>query len=91
LIKATTKDEQQCRVRSGTDNPCLRPAVVKVRGVPFCEPCAREQEAYFAIGEITEATSQRLADKESLVDMLGWMRRIRRRRRIVGTHKPDAA
>jgi hypothetical protein len=91
LIKATTKEEQQCRVRSGTDNPCLRPAVVKVRGVPFCEPCAREQEAYFAIGEITEAISQRLADKESLVDMLGWMRRIRRRRRIVGTHKPDAA
>ncbi len=91
MIKATTKEEQQCRVRSGTDNPCLRPAVVKVRGVPFCEPCAREQEAYFAIGEITEASSQRLADKESLVDMLGWMRRIRRRRRIVGTHKPDAA
>jgi hypothetical protein len=89
LIKATTKEEQQCRVRSGTDNPCLRPAVVKVRGVPFCEPRAREQEAYFAIGEITEASSQRLAEKESLVDMLGWMRRIRRRRRIVGTHKPD--
>jgi hypothetical protein len=28
--------------------------VVKVRGIPFCEPCAREQEAYFAIGELTE-------------------------------------
>jgi hypothetical protein len=42
-------------VRSGTDYPCLRPAVVKVRGISFCEPCAHEQEAYFAIGELTEA------------------------------------
>ena len=74
MIRATTKQEkQQCRVRSETDNPCLRPAMVKVRGILFCEPCAREQEAYFAIGEITEASSQRLDDKESLVDMLGWM------------------
>ena len=47
--------------------------MVKVRGILFCEPCAREQEAYFAIGEITEASSQRPDDKESLVDMLGWM------------------
>ena len=54
LIKTTNKQEEQCRVRSGTDNPCLHPAVVKVSGVPFCEPCAREQEAYFAIGELTE-------------------------------------
>jgi hypothetical protein len=54
LIK-TTSEEEQCTVRSGTDNPCLRPAMVKVRGIPFCEPCAREQEAYFAIGELTEA------------------------------------
>jgi hypothetical protein len=28
--------------------------VAKVRGVPFCERCAREQEAYFAIGELTQ-------------------------------------
>ena len=74
MIRATTNQEkQQCKVRSGTDEPCLRQPVVKVSGVPFCEPCAREQEAYFAIGEITEASSQRLDDKESLVDMLGWM------------------
>ena len=44
-----------CRVRSGTDHPCPRPAVVKICGVPFCERCAREQEAYFAVGELTQA------------------------------------
>jgi hypothetical protein len=27
--------------------------VVEIRGVPFCERCAREQEAYFAIGEMS--------------------------------------
>jgi hypothetical protein len=91
LIKTTNNQEQQCKVHSGTDNPCLRPAVVKVRGVPFCEPCAREQEVYFAIGEITESSSQRRDDEESPVDMLESMRRIRRRRRMVGNHEPDAA
>jgi hypothetical protein len=25
---------------------------VEIRGVAFCGPCAREQEAYFAIGEL---------------------------------------
>jgi hypothetical protein len=53
LIK-TTSEQEQCKVRSRTDNPCLLLAVVKVSGVPFCEPCAREQEAYFTIGELTE-------------------------------------
>jgi hypothetical protein len=92
LIRATTKlEKQQCTVRSGTADPCLRPAAVEVSGVPFCELCAREQEAYFAIGKITEASSQRLDDEELLVDMLESMRRIRRRRRTVGTHEPDAA
>jgi hypothetical protein len=41
-----------CQVRSRTDRPCVRPAVVKILGVPFCERCASEQEAYFAIGEL---------------------------------------
>jgi hypothetical protein len=88
LIRATTKQEQQCRVRSGTDNPCLRPAVVKVRGISFCEPCAREQEAYFGIGELTEAP-EGLRD-ESLVELLNRMRHTTRRR---GVHadEPDAA
>jgi hypothetical protein len=25
---------------------------VEIHGIPFCEPCAREQEMYFAIGEL---------------------------------------
>jgi len=25
---------------------------MEIRGVAFCGPCAREQEAYFAIGEL---------------------------------------
>ena len=90
MIK-TTSEQEQCKVRSGTDNPCLRLAVVKVSGVPFCEPCAREQEVYFAIGEITGASSTWLDDEESLVDMLEWLRRIRRRRCTLGNHEADAA
>jgi hypothetical protein len=61
-------------VRSGTDHPCRRPAVVKIRGVPFCEPCAREQEAYFAIGELTEAPQPR-GYTETLASILDRMRR----------------
>jgi hypothetical protein len=88
LIKTTNKQKEQCRVRSGTGNPCLYPAVVKVSGVPFCEPCAREQEAYFAIGELTE-TPEGLRD-EPLVALLNRMRRTTRGR---GVHadEPDAA
>ena len=41
-----------CQVRSRTENPCPRRAVAEIRGVAFCGPCAREQEAYFAIGEL---------------------------------------
>ena len=87
MIKTTTKQEQ-CKVRSGTDIPCLRPAVVKVRGVPFCEPCAREQEAYFAIGELTEAPEG--LREEPLIELLNRMRLTTRRR---GAHpgRPDAA
>jgi hypothetical protein len=43
-----------CQVRDKTGNPCPRRAEVKILGVAFCGPCAREQEAYFAIGELTE-------------------------------------
>jgi hypothetical protein len=52
LTQATTKPAP-CQVRSKTESPCLHRAVVEVWGVPFCEACAREQEAYFAIGELT--------------------------------------
>ena len=88
MSRATNKQGKQCKVRSGTDNPCLRLAMVKVRGIPFCEPCAREQEAYFAIGKLTEAP-EGLRD-EPLVEMLNRVRRTTRRR---GVHadEPDAA
>jgi hypothetical protein len=88
LIKTTSEQEEQCKVRSGTDNPCLRLAVVKVSGVPFCEPCAHEQEAYFAIGELTEVPDG-LREKP-LVELLNRMRRTTRRR---GVHadEPNAA
>ena len=41
-----------CQMRSKTENPCPQRAAVEIRGVPFCGPCTREQEAYFAIGEL---------------------------------------
>ena len=40
-----------CQVRSKTEHPCPHQAVMKIWGIPFCEACAREQEAYFAIGK----------------------------------------
>jgi hypothetical protein len=43
-----------CQVRSRTQSPCLDQAVVEILGIPFCEACAREQEVYFAIGELTQ-------------------------------------
>ena len=93
MIKTTKEQEQQCRVRSGTNIPCLRPAVVKVRGIPFCEPCAREQEAYFAIGELTEAPEGLRGLREGpLVELVNRMRRTTRtRRRRVHADEPDAA
>jgi hypothetical protein len=45
-------------MRSKTENPCLHQAVVEIRGIPFCEACAREQEAYFAVGELTQETQR---------------------------------
>ena len=53
LKTETTAELGLCQVGSRTDHPCPRQAVVKIRGVPFCERCAREQEAYFAIGEMS--------------------------------------
>lgn len=44
-----------CQVRIGTESPCLRPAAVEIEGVTFCERCARQQEAYFTVGELTQA------------------------------------
>jgi hypothetical protein len=69
LIQATPK-RVPCQVRSKTQSPCLHRAVVEIRGIPFCEACAREQEAYFAIGELTRKETQGLRS-EPLSKTLG--------------------
>jgi hypothetical protein len=53
LAGATTKPGP-CQVRIETDHPCPHRAVTEIWGMPFCESCAREQEAYFAIGEMSQ-------------------------------------
>jgi hypothetical protein len=78
LIQATKR--VPCQVRSKTESPCLHRAVVEIRGIPFCEACAREQEAYFAIGELTREESQGLRSKppsETLGETLEGIRRQR--------------
>ncbi len=68
-----------CEVRSKTDSPCYRRAVVDIGGVAFCGPCAREQEAYSAIGELTqeEEDETRGSASKLLVEALERLRRER--------------
>ena len=63
MIGATTK-VGLCQVRSKTDRPCPHQAVTKIWDIPFCETCAREQEAYFAIGELTMQVQGLTSDPE---------------------------
>ena len=53
-----------CQVRSKTKHPCPHQAVTKIWGIPFCESCAREQEAYFAIGKLTMQPQGLASDPE---------------------------
>jgi len=53
-LTQATRTPGSCQVRSKTESPCLHRATVEIRGIPFCEACAREQESYFAIGELTQ-------------------------------------
>jgi hypothetical protein len=57
---------------------------VEIRGIPFCGACAREQEVYFAIGELTHEETRDLRGEplskslgERLGEMLNGMRRQR--------------
>jgi len=50
---------------------------VEILGVAFCGACAREQEAYFAIGELTELEDARDLRSGPLVEALERMRRDR--------------
>ncbi len=64
-----------CQVRSKTESPCPHPAVAEIRGVAFCGPCAREQEAYFAIGEIVARGEARGTRGRALAEALERLRR----------------
>ena len=65
-------------MRSRTDSPCPRTVEVEILGVAFCGACARAQEAYFAIGELTheEDEAQGFRSK-ALTEALERMRRER--------------
>lgn len=52
------QEPEVCWVRSSTNDPCGRPATVKIQGVPFCERCAREYEGYAAIGMLTDSAHE---------------------------------
>jgi predicted Fe-S protein YdhL (DUF1289 family) len=66
-----------CQVRSKTESPCSRRAQVDILGIPFCEACAREQEAYFAIGELTQEEEVQGFGSKPLAEALERMRRER--------------
>jgi len=55
-----------CQVRSKTDHPCPHRAVTEIWGMPFCERCAREQEAYFAIGTFAMQPQELASNLERL-------------------------
>ncbi len=76
LFLAEAKQEP-CQVRSRTDSPCSRRAEVEILGVAFCGPCARRQEAYYAIGELTQQEEVRGLRSGPLVEALERMRRDR--------------
>jgi hypothetical protein len=59
----TEAKQEPCQVRSRTNSPCPRRAEVEIMGVAFCGPCARQQEAYFAIGELTHEEGRDLRSK----------------------------
>ena len=80
MVNAVTQ-QRPCQVRSRTQSPCLHQAGVEIRGIPFCEACACEQEAYFAIGELTQEETRDLRGEplskslgETLGEMLDGMR-----------------
>jgi hypothetical protein len=74
-----------CQVRVYTESPCSRIAEVEILGVAFCGPCARQQEVYFAIGELTHEEWQDLRSKP-LTEVLE-----RKRRERVGSTNGTAA
>jgi predicted Fe-S protein YdhL (DUF1289 family) len=88
-----------CQVRSRAESPCLRSAEVHILGVAFCGPCARQQEAYFAIGELTDEEERHVLRCRALAEALKMMRRERAgvketmaaelHHRLVGAREPE--
>ena len=76
MTEAVTKPGR-CQVRSKTESPCPRSAEVEILGVAFCGPCARRQEAYFAIGELTQQEEARDLRSKALAVVLERKRRER--------------
>jgi hypothetical protein len=50
---------------------------VEILGVAFCGPCAREQEIYFSIGELTDEEETHVLRARALAEALKMMRRER--------------
>lgn len=75
MAEAKTKP-RFCQVRFNAESPCPRRAVVEILGVDFCGPCARQQEIYFAIGELTQEDTEGLR-VGALAEALKMMRRER--------------
>jgi predicted Fe-S protein YdhL (DUF1289 family) len=74
LTEAKTKPGP-CQVRIDTESPCPRRAEVEIQGVAFCVPCARQQESYFAIGELTHEEKVRGLRGKWLAEALERVRR----------------
>ena len=66
-----------CQVRRKTGSPCPNLAVAEIPGVAFCASCAREQEAYFAIGELVAREGERGLRGKPLAEALKRLRRER--------------
>ena len=75
MTEAKTK-QVPCQVRINTESSCPRRAEVEILGVAFCEPCAHQQKAYFAIGELTQEKAKGLRGM-SLAETLERMQRGR--------------
>ncbi len=69
MIERITK-QGLCQVGSKTNSPCSRQAVGEIRGILFCGPCTREQEAYFAIGNLLAEQAQGMASERKLAGLV---------------------
>ena len=86
MTEAATKPGP-CQVSINTEDPCPRRAEVEILGVAFCGPCARKQEAYFAVGELTHEEARDLHTK-TLAEVL---ERKRRERELTGGITPQSS